>query len=54
MSKIILAELLQQDIEDLKGVIQYKKYGLTHEQAQLHARGILANLEEHLEELIQK
>ena len=54
MSKIDLAELLQQDIEDLKGVFSYKSYGLTEEQAQLQAKAIIANLEDHIEELISE
>lgn len=54
MSKIELAELLQQDINELKGVLIYEAYGLTKEQAKIQARGIIANLEDHLEELIEE
>lgn len=52
MSKIALAELLQQDINDLKGFLDYEKYGLTHDEAKIQAKGIMANLESHIEELI--
>lgn len=54
MTKIELAELLQQDLNDLKGVFNYENYGLTIEQAKLQARGIMKNLEEHIEELIRE
>ncbi len=53
MSKISLLELLQQDIEDLKGVIDYKKHGMTEDSMQKQARAIVLNLQDHLEEFIQ-
>lgn len=53
MSKINLLELLQQDIEDIKGLINYEKYGLTREIVKNQARAIILNLQEHLEEFIQ-
>ena len=53
MTKIELAELLQQDINDLKGLFKYEEYGLSQEQAKIQARGIIANLEEHAEDLIK-
>ncbi|MDD3435602.1 MAG: hypothetical protein PHC64_00465 [Candidatus Gastranaerophilales bacterium] len=52
MSKFSLAEALQQDIEDLKGIFNYEFYGLTREQAKLQTRAVIINLEDHLEELI--
>lgn len=53
MSKIGLAELLQQDINELKGILIYDSYGgLTKRQAKIQAKAIIANLEDHLEELI--
>ena len=54
MSKIELAELLQQDINDLKGVFNYEKYGLTQVEAKLQARGIMGNLQDHIEDLIKE
>lgn len=54
MSKIELAELLQQDINELREVLVYDNYGLTKEQAQIQAKGIISNLEDHLEELIEE
>lgn len=54
MSKIQILDLLQQDIEDIKGLIQYDKYGLTKAKMKKQAHGIIINLEEHLEEFIQK
>lgn len=53
MLKLELLELLQQDIEDIKGIIDYEKYGMTKEIMKKHARGILLNLQEHIEEFIQ-
>lgn len=53
MSKIELLELLQQDIEDVKGLINYEKYGLTEEIMKNQARAIILNLQEHLEQFIQ-
>jgi hypothetical protein len=53
MSKIELAELLQQDINDLKAVFNYETYCLTKEKALIQARAIMANLGDHLEELIK-
>lgn len=54
MSKIELAEALQSDINDLKGVFNYKDYGLTEKQIALQARAIMLNLENHIEELIKE
>ena len=53
MSKIEILELLQQDINDLNGIINYDEYVITKEAMKKHARGILLNLEEHLEQFIQ-
>ncbi len=52
MSKIELADLLQQDINELKGVLVYENYDLTKEQAAIQAKAIISNLEDHLEELL--
>lgn len=54
MSKISLAEALEQDIRDLEGIFAYEVYGLTKEQAQKQAKGIMKNLKNHIEELIKK
>ena len=54
MSKISLAEALEQDIKDLEGVFAYEEYGMTKEQAKLQAKGIIGNLKEHIEELVRK
>jgi hypothetical protein len=53
MSKIDLCELLQQDIEDLKGLVNYKELGLTEGAMKIQARGIILNLQKHLEDFIQ-
>ena len=53
MLKINVLELLQQDIEDLKGVMNYKEYGLTELSIKNQARAIILNLQDHLDELIQ-
>lgn len=54
MSKISLAEALEQDIRDLEGVFSYEKYGLTKSQAKKQARGIVLNLRDHIEALIEQ
>ena len=54
MSNFELLDLLQQDIEDLKGLVNYKEYGLNDIEMKKQARGILINLQEHLEEFIEK
>lgn len=53
MTKIELLELLQQDIEDIKGLLESEKYGLTKLMLKNQARAIILNLQEHLEEFIQ-
>ena len=53
MSKLELMDLLQQDIEDVKGLIDYDKYGLSKEEMKKQARGIILNLQEHLEEFVR-
>jgi hypothetical protein len=53
MSKIELLDLLQQDVEDIKGLINYKEFGLSEEKMKTQARGIILNLQEHLEELVE-
>ncbi len=53
MSTISVAETLQQDINDLKEIILYEKYKLSKEQSQNLAKGIIANLEDHITELIE-
>lgn len=53
MFKIKLAELLQQDINELRKILVYGNYsGLTKRQARIQARAIISNLEDHIEELI--
>lgn len=52
MPPLNLLELLQQDIEDMKGLMNYEKYGLTKDLMKNQARAIILNLQEHLEELI--
>jgi hypothetical protein len=41
MSKFELLDSLQQDIEDLKGLINYKEFGLTEKEMKKQARGII-------------
>jgi hypothetical protein len=53
MSKFELLELLQQDIEDLKSLFEYEKNKLTKIEMRKQARGIILNLQEHLETFIQ-
>lgn len=53
MPKISLFDLLQQDIRDLNGLVKYKEYGLNENAMKKQARGIILNLQEHLEEFIQ-
>lgn len=51
MSKIELIELLQQDIEDIKVLINYEKYEF-NDLLKNQARAIILNLQDHLEEFI--
>lgn len=53
MTKFNVLELLQDDIEDIKGLMNYEEDGLTEEVMKNQARGIILNLQEHLEELIR-
>jgi len=53
MVKISIFELLQQDIEDIKGLITYQKDGITEEVMKNQARGIVLNVKEHIDELIK-
>ncbi len=52
MAKTDLVEVLQQDIKDLGGILLYQEYGLNAQQVKNLSRGIVMNLEDHLEELI--
>lgn len=51
MSKFSVLELLQQDIEDIKGLMNYEQDGLTEEVMKNQARATILNLQEHLNEL---
>ncbi|MDD3436840.1 MAG: hypothetical protein PHC64_06795 [Candidatus Gastranaerophilales bacterium] len=53
MSKIGLLTLLQQDVNDITGLINYQEYGLTIDEMKKQARGIILNLQEHLEKLAE-
>lgn len=53
MAKFNVLELLQQDIEDIKGLMHYEEDGITEEVMKNQARAIILNLQEHLEELIK-
>ena len=54
MAKFELLDLIQQDIKDINGLVEYDKHGLTKSEMKKQARGIILNLQEHLEEFIQK
>lgn len=53
MSKFGVLESLQQDIEDIKGLMNYEQDGLTEEVMKNQARAIILNLQEHLGELVK-
>lgn len=53
MTKFELLDLIQQDIIDIKSLVEYDKYGLTKSKMKKQARGIILNLQEHLEEFIK-
>ena len=53
MSRFELLELLQQDINDLKGLFEYEKHRLTKIEIRKLAKGIILNLEDHLEASIK-
>lgn len=54
MKNFDLYEILQHDIEDIKGLINYQEYGLSYNEMKTQSKGILKNLEDHIEELINK
>lgn len=54
MPQISIFELLQQDIEDIKGLITYQNDGITKEVMKNQARGIILNVKEHIEELVEE
>ena len=53
MSRYDLLELLQQDIKDIKSLIKFDEYGMKKEEMKIMAKGIILNLEEHLEDFIK-
>ena len=53
MSRFELTELLQQDINDRKGLVNFDEYGMSKEEMKKQAKGIISNLENHLEEIIK-
>lgn len=52
MFKIKQLETLNKDIEDLKSLMKYEEYGLNTEQMKLQLRGIILNLQDHVNELL--
>jgi len=52
MFQISLVEDLKQDIKDIDGIINFKKYGLTSKQAKIISKGIIKNLQNNIEELL--
>jgi hypothetical protein len=53
MPKFTLLEFIQKDIEEIKNLFEYEKHKLTKIQTSRLARGIILNLEDHLEEFIK-
>lgn len=53
MSTFDLMELLQQDIKDIKGLIKSDEYGMEKDEMKKMARGIILNLEEHLDDFVK-
>lgn len=53
MSRFELVELIQQDIQDIKGLVKFDEYGMNNEDMKKLSRGIILNLEEHLEDFIK-
>ena len=53
MSKFELMDLLQEDIRDIKGLVNFDENGLTIEEMKKIAEGIIGNLEDRLEEFIK-
>lgn len=52
MSRFKLLDLIQKDIEEIKKLFEYEKHRLTKDKIRNLARGIIGNLEDHLEDLI--
>lgn len=53
MSRFDLLELLQEDIKEIKSLFEYEKHKLTKNRIRNLARGIIGNLEDHLEEYVE-
>lgn len=53
MVKLELLEILQQDVEDIKGLVNYDDYGMTIGEMKKQSKGIISNLQNHLNELVQ-
>lgn len=53
MTQENVKKLIEEDIEDINGLINYEQDGLTEEVVKKQARAILLNLKEHLEEFIK-
>lgn len=54
MTKIELLDLIQQDIEDIKSLVNYQKCSNIKTIMRNQARAIVLNLQDHLEEFIQQ
>lgn len=52
MSRVELIKLIQQDIEDVKSLLNNKNYELSNELKKNLARAIILNLKDHLDEFI--
>jgi hypothetical protein len=53
MSRFELLELIQKDIEEIKSLFKYETHRLTKIRMRRLAKGIILNLEDHLEEFIK-
>lgn len=53
MVKENVKKLIEEDIEDIKGLINYEEDGLTEEVVKKQARAIFINLQEHLDEFFK-
>ncbi len=52
MTRNDIIDSLEQDIEDLKGLIEYEKYSTSDDLIKKQAKAVLKNLQEHLGEFI--
>lgn len=49
-----LVNAIKQDIEDIKGLLNFEKYELSNDLAKKQARAIILNLQDHIDDFLNK